>query len=97
MGFVQIIEFTTTDIDGIRAVGEAWEQSTAGKNTLRRRVITQDRDHPGHYFSIVFFDSYESAMENSGLPETKALSARMAELAEGPATFRNLDVLDERG
>jgi hypothetical protein len=45
----------------------------------------------------VFFDSYESAMENSGLPETKALSARMAELADGPATFRNLDVLDERG
>lgn len=96
MGFVQIIEFTTTDIDGIRAVGEAWEQATAGKSTLRRRVITQDRDHPGRYFSIVFFDSYESAMENSGLPETKALSARMAELADGPATFRNLDVIEER-
>ena len=97
MGFVQVIEFTTTDIDGTRAAVEAWEQATAGKNTARRRVITQDRDHPGRYFSIVFFDSYESAMENSGLPETKALSARMAELADGPATFRNLDVLDQRG
>ncbi len=97
MGFVQVIEFTTTDIDGIRAAVEAWAHATAGKNTVRRRVITQDRDHPGHYFSIVYFDSYESAMENSGLPETKALSARMAELADGPATFRNLDVLDERG
>jgi hypothetical protein len=97
MGFVQVIEFTTTDIDGTRAAVEAWEQATAGKNTVRRRVITQDRDHPGRYLSIVFFDSYESAMENSGLPETKALSARMAELADGPATFRNLDVLDQRG
>ena len=36
-------------------------------------------------------------MENSGLPETKALAAHMAELADGPATFRNLDVLDQRG
>lgn len=96
MGFVQIIEYTTNDIDGMRAVADEWERTTEGKNTARRRVITQDRDHPGRYFSIVFFDSYESAMENSGLPETKALSARMAELADGPATFRNLDVLEER-
>jgi hypothetical protein len=96
MGFVQIIEYTTSDIDGMRAVADAWERATAGKNTVGRRVITQDRDHPGRYCSIVFFDSYESAMENSGLPETKALSARMAEMADGPATFRNLDVLEER-
>lgn len=96
MAFVQIIEYTTSDIDGMRAAVDAWERATEGRNTVGRRVITQDRDHPGRYFSIVFFDSYESAMENSGLPETKALSARMAELADGPATFRNLDVLEER-
>lgn len=96
MGFVQIIEYTTSDIDGMRAAADAWERATEGKNKVGRRVITQDRDHPGRYFSIVFFDSYESAMENSGLPETKALSARMAELADGPATFRNLDVIEER-
>jgi hypothetical protein len=97
MAFVQIIEFTTTDIDGIRAVGEAWERTTAGKNKVRRRVITADGDQPGRYFTFVFFDSFESAMENSGLPETKALSARMAELADGPPRFYNLEVLDERG
>lgn len=96
MGFVQIIEFTTTNIDGMRALVETWESSTAGKNTVGRRVLTRDRDDPDRYFSLVFFDSYESAMENSGLPETQALSARMAELAEGPARFYNLDILDER-
>ena len=97
MGFVQIIEFTTSDIDSMRAVGDAWERATEGKRTAQRRVITQDRDHPDRYRTIVFFDSYESAMENSGLPETKALAARMAELTDGPATFHNLDVIDERG
>ena len=96
MGFVQIIEYTTSDIDGMRAVGQAWEQATEGKRTAMRRVITSDRENPGRYLTIVFFDSYEAAMENSGLPETKALAARMAELADGPATFRNLEVIDER-
>ncbi|HEX3493631.1 MAG TPA: hypothetical protein VHU92_30115 [Streptosporangiaceae bacterium] len=96
MGFVQIIEYTTSDIDGMRAIGDAWEHATEGKNKVRRRVITADRDQPGRYFTIVFFESFEAAMENSGLPETKALSARMAELADGPARFYNLDIVDER-
>jgi hypothetical protein len=44
----------------------------------------------------VLFDSYEDAMQNSALPETDALSRKMLGFANGPATFYNLDVEDDR-
>ena len=53
-----------------------------------------DRDRPGYYFSIIEFDSYEEAMENSNRPETSEFAAQMAKLCDGPPTFRNLDVVD---
>jgi hypothetical protein len=96
MAFVQIIEFSTHDIEAMSQVDADWERATEGKRTARRQVLTEDRDHPGRYFSFVFFDSYESAMENSGLPETKAAAERYMALADGPATFYNLNVIADR-
>ena len=58
--------------------------------------ICQDRAQPGHTFVIVFFDSYESAMENSELPETQELARGMGELVDGSVRFFDLDVLDDR-
>ena len=55
-----------------------------------------DRDNPGRYSIIVFFDSYEDAMKNSALPETDALAEKTAALADGPPTFVNLDIIEER-
>jgi hypothetical protein len=43
----------------------------------------------------VFFDSYESAMENSKLPETQAISEKMAAISESPV-FHDLDVVEDR-
>lgn len=96
MAFVQIIEFSTTDLEGVRAVSAEWERATEGKRTARRMMLAEDRDNPGRYATIVFFDSYESAMQNSGLPETQAASEQYMALADGPPIFHNLDVLDER-
>jgi hypothetical protein len=96
MGFVQIIEFRTSQPDRMRALGDEWEQATEGKRKTRRRVIAEDRENPGRYFNIVFFDSYEDAMENSALPETDALAQKMMPLGEGPPTFYNLDVIEDR-
>ena len=45
---------------------------------------------------IVLFESSEAAMENSAMPETDALSKKMMTLAEGPPTFYNLNVIDDR-
>ena len=92
MAFVQVIEFRSSRIDEMEGVVAEWEKATEGKRTARRRILCQDRDNPGRYFNIVFFDSYEAAMENSSLPETDALSKAMMVFAEAPPIFYNLDV-----
>jgi hypothetical protein len=97
MSFVQMIEFETSDLDGIRSTDEEWRKATEGKRTARREIIAADRTRPGHYFAIVFFDSYESAMENSNLPETQAAAEKWLQLSSGkPPVFYDLDVLEER-
>jgi hypothetical protein len=96
MGFVQVIEFRSSKIDEMRRVGEEWEAAAGADRKARRVVLCEDRDIPGRYFNIVFFDSYESAMENSQLPVTQELSQKMMALGDGPPTFYNLDVLDDR-
>ena len=91
-GFVQIVKFKTSRIDEIEAlVGDRQPQLQPG-STVRRATVTADRDRPGYYLSIIEFDSYESAMENSNRPETSEFSAAMAKLCDGPPTFYNLDV-----
>jgi hypothetical protein len=97
MAFVQVIEFRSSKIDEMQKVAEEWEKATEGKRKAGRRVLCRDRDNPGRYFNIVFFDSFEAAMENSALPETEAFSKKMMGFADGPPTFYNLDVEDDRG
>lgn len=96
MAFIQIIELRTPDVDALRALDDEWEQATEGKRTARRSIVTQDRDDPSHHFIIVFFDSYESAMENSDLPETKEFAEKWAAAVDGPLIFHDLEVVDDR-
>jgi quinol monooxygenase YgiN len=94
--FVQIIEYRSSRPEEIAALGEEFRQqrmaSVEGTPPVRL-TVTADRDRPGTYLSIVEFESYEAAMENSQRPETSDFAARMAELCEGPPTFYNLDVV----
>ncbi len=96
MSFVQMFEFTTSDFDGIRKVDEEWRRATEGRRTVRREILAADRNQPGRYVAIVFFDSYESAMENSNLPETQAAAGKYMELSDGQPVFHDLDVLEDR-
>ena len=96
MGFVQIIGYKTSRREQMQAVADEWEEATRGKRKVTHRVLCQDRDHADRYFNIVFFDSYEAAMENSALPETDALSRKLMSFADGPPTFYNLDIVDDR-
>jgi hypothetical protein len=45
---------------------------------------------------MVFFDSYESAMENSQLPQTRQFAEKWAAVVDGPIQFHDLDVVAER-
>ena len=92
MSFVQIIEFTTSRADELNTVLDEWLERTQGKRTATRGVQTRDRDRANTYVQIVEFPSYEEAMANSELPDTAEVATRLAELCDGPPTFRNLDV-----
>jgi hypothetical protein len=94
MAFIQIIEAHVANIDRLRALEAEWQAATEGKRTTRRSIITQDRNDPNRYLIIVFFDSYESAMENSTLPETQQFAEKWAGAADS-MIFHDLDVLDD--
>ncbi|HET6832785.1 MAG TPA: hypothetical protein VFH30_02875 [Acidimicrobiales bacterium] len=96
MAFVQIIEFRTSNIDEMRKLEEEWEAAAGTESTARRVITGADRDDSGRYLQVVFFDSYESAMENSNLPVTQEFSQKMMALSDGSPTFYNLDVVDDR-
>jgi hypothetical protein len=96
MAFVQIIEFRTSDIEGVRRIDEEWRRATEGKRTVRRELLARDHSDPDRYFAVVFFDSYESAMANSSLPETKASAEQYMKVSDGPPVFHDLDILEDR-
>ncbi len=94
-GFVQIIEWTSSRIDEVRALGESRRREMEGTADGPSRITTTaDRNRPNHYMTIVEFASYEQAMRNSEHPTTSEFAARMAELCDGPPTFQDLDVLE---
>lgn len=96
MGFIQIVEFRTSRFDEMQALGEEYESHIGGDNRVRRAVMCQDRDDPGRYVNVVFFDSYEEAMANSESDVTRSFAEKMMALADGEPTFHNLDVVDDR-
>ena len=91
-GFIQIIVFTTSKIDEIRALAD--EYRAAGTGNVGRANFTADRDNPNTYCNIVEFESYEAAMENSNRPETGEFAAKLAALCDSPPKFYNLDVVE---
>jgi len=96
MAFVQIVQFRTSDIERARQVDDEWWRATEGRRTVRREVLARDRSDPSRCFAVVFFDSYESAMENSSLPETKASAEQYMQMSDGPPVFYDLDVVEDR-
>jgi hypothetical protein len=96
MAFVQIMEASTSNYDAITQLESEWLAATEGKRTLRRSVVARDRTDGNHYVILAFFDSYESAMENSNLAETKEFAAQVEKLADGPIKFSDFDVVEDR-
>ena len=95
MTFIQIVSFHCRDLAGLRDIEDEWLRATEGRRTLRHETVLVDRDDPTHVVTINEFDSYESAMENSTLPETEAMAGRVAPLVIGEPTYLNLDVLQD--
>ena len=96
VAFIQLIQFQTDKMEEGKKHVDAYLAATEGRRTVERSILCQDRDKPGHYVNIVFFDSYEDAMKNSEMPETGELAAKLGELSTGPQVFSNLDVVFEQ-
>jgi hypothetical protein len=95
-GVVQNIEFRTKHKDEMESIADKLLPQRGPDWTARRGVVCEDSDDRGRLFQVVFFDSYESAMQNSNLPITQQLNERMTPLMEGTPTFYNLEVIDDR-
>ena len=95
MAFIQVIEMRTSKIDEIAKLEAEYRAATEGRRTVRRAIVTQDRNDPERHLILVFFDSYEAAMENSNLPETAAFGEKQSAFVDGPPTFIDLDVLED--
>ena len=96
MAFIQVIEMRTSRFNEIQKLEDKWRAATEGKRTLRRSVVARDRNDATRHFIIAFFDSYESAMENSGLPETGEFGLGQAAFVDGASIFTDLDVISDQ-
>ena len=91
-GFVQIIQYKTSNFDEMQKLADKFREQTEGRRTVARVMVCKDRDNAGQFMTIAEFPSYEAAMKNNDLPETAALAQEMQKLADGPPTFYNLDL-----
>lgn len=96
MTFVQMMEYETSKPDEVRRTIAEWEQATQGKRSAKRVLSTRHHDDANRYCDIVFFDSYEQAMENSQLPETQTFARKLNELTDGELTYFDLDVMEDK-
>ena len=92
MAFVQIMSYSTTSIAEVEAATAQWKLDTEGVGRARRRLVLKDREVQDRFVEVVFFDSYEDAMHNSGLPATAVLASALEALTINGCEFQNLDV-----
>ena len=95
MEFIQIMECRTDKVEELVGLEAEWKKATEGKRTLRRSILTRDRNDPRRYLVLAFFDTYDSAMENSNLPQTGEFGQKMTPLLDAPMAFTDLDVVQD--
>jgi hypothetical protein len=96
MEFVQVIEFTTTKYDEVRAISDEFvnTRQSAGGPKPKSVLHLKDRDRPNTYRTVARFASYEEAMENSNRDDTAQMAQRIGALCDD-RTFRNFEIIDE--
>jgi hypothetical protein len=86
--FVQIIQGTTSDPEGLRAAGDRWIRDLAPGATGwlgSTSGVTED----GRAITVVRFESDEDARRNSDRPEQDQWWAETSKLYNGDATFKD--------
>ena len=91
-GFVQLVEFETDDPGALEAALIQFQADHPGVMTSTASTLTEDRDRPGTFISIVEFPSYDKAMEQSNHPALTSMAQELAHRMKATPRFRNLDV-----
>jgi hypothetical protein len=91
MGFLQVITFSTDRFEEFHQREQQWVRDSAGKRTSVGGQLYADRNRPGHYVALDWFDSHESAMVNSHLSETDAFAQEAMALSTGEVVFHDLE------
>ena len=91
--FIQVIQARSTRPDEVRALTEEWNDLPDDDSGFLGATygFTDDDE----FIGVIRFESREKAMANSARPETDAMAKRMAELMDGPPTFRDCDDVTE--
>ena len=92
--FIQIVTYDSDDIDAVIAAANSVPvpDDVPKPSSV---VVARDRDRPGHYATILRFNSYEDAMKHSESDATHERIAKISPLWNGEPSFHNLEVLDE--
>jgi len=97
MGFIQSVEFATDRKDEMLELMRRWTTDAIGKGTAKRTTLAADRSAPDRFVVAVWFESAESAAENSERDETGAFAAEFGKLCTDGPTYRDLDVVEVYG
>jgi hypothetical protein len=100
MTFVQIIDFETERIDEVREKMRAYEGEARAQGSTTAptaRMLLRDRANANRYLAVVEFESYETAMANSGAPETDELARQLSALMTRPPVYTDCDVQEQHG
>jgi|SRR5579871_772180 len=91
-GFIQLVEFETNDIEAVGNALRTFVDEHPDVMTFTASRVTEDRDRPGTYISIVEFASYDEAMKQSGHPALSEFMSKVGPDLMANRRFRNLDV-----
>jgi hypothetical protein len=86
--FVQIIQGTTSDPEGLRAAGDRWIRDLA-PGAAGWLGSTSGVTEDGRAITVVRFESEEDARRNSDRPEQDQWWTETSKLYNGDATFRD--------
>lgn len=96
MSFIQILEMRTKNIDEIKALYEPWERATRGRRTLRRSLLTRDRNDPHQCGSSGSSTPTNPRWRTRTSPRPPRSPTRQPRWPTIPSPFHDLEVLDDR-
>jgi hypothetical protein len=97
MAFIQSMDFATERREELLELLGRWAADAVQNGTAQRSTTAEDRSAPGRFVTAVWFESAESAAENSNRPETGAFAAQFTSLCSDGPTFREFDVVGGSG